>query len=176
MGGMFSYAWDSFFGPYRYKVTMIGLDFAGKTSILFRLSLGDIVTTSPTVGCNVDTVKYKNIEFQCWDLGGSLREVWSNYYVDTNAIILVIDSSDRERMSVVKSELQKILEMECLQNASLLIYANKQDIPGAQTPVEIVSALDLTEVKRPFHVQGASALSGDGLPNGIEWLAGQLTK
>ena len=82
-----------------YKVVMVGLDNAGKTTILYRLHLGDVITTTPTVGSNVEEVSHRNVTFQVWDLGGQdkLRRVWSTYYVGSHAVVLVVDSMDRQR-------------------------------------------------------------------------------
>jgi len=52
------------------RILMVGLDAAGKTTILYKLKLGEIVTTIPTIGFNVETVEYKNISFTVWDVGG----------------------------------------------------------------------------------------------------------
>jgi ADP-ribosylation factor-like protein 5B len=95
---------------------------------------------------------------------------------DTNALILVIDSSDRERMPVVKEELNKLLAMESLSKACLLLFANKQDLPDCMAPMEIVQELGLEESKRPFHIQGCSVINDNdgGLQAGIAWIASQL--
>lgn len=158
---------------------MVGLDGAGKTSILFKLSLGEVVATQPTVGSNIETVSYQNILFNVWDLAGqeTFRLMWEDYFgTDTNAIILVIDSSDRDRLPKVKFELDKILAMEKLSNAVILLFANKQDLPDVMTPLEIVQGLDLQDSKRSFHIQGCSVINDQdgGLNAGIAWIASQL--
>lgn len=176
MGGILSATYDRLFGPYRYKITLVGLDNAGKTTILYRLTLGETVETVPTVGTQVETVNYKNIAYTIWDLAGQecYRSLWASMFEGSHVVILAIDSSDRERISVVKYELQKILQMDTLSSAALLIYANKQDIEGGLTPVDIANELELTDLKRPFHIQGCCALTGDGLLQGLEWIATQL--
>lgn len=126
------------------RILMLGLDSAcvppprpspltasvyrGKTTILYRLQIGEVVTTIPTIGFNVETVQYKNIKFQVWDLGGqtSIRPYWRCYYADTKAVVYVVDSSDRERLSINKAELLAMLEEEELVDAKLLVFANKQ--------------------------------------------------
>ena len=82
---------------------LVGLDNAGKTTILYRLNLGDVITTTPTVGSNVEEVVHRKVRFQVWDLGGQdkLRKVWSTYFVGAHAIILVVDSTDRERIGLL---------------------------------------------------------------------------
>jgi GTPase SAR1 family protein len=80
-----------------------------------------VVTTVPTIGFNVETVQYKNLRFQVWDLGGqtSIRPYWRCYYQNTNAIIYVVDSADAERMGISKQELHAMLEEEELKDAAL---------------------------------------------------------
>lgn len=91
----------------------IGLDGAGKTTILYRLQVGEVVTTIPTIGFNVEQVTYKNLKFQVWDLGGqtSIRPYWRCYYSNTDAIIYVVDSADRDRIGISKDELLYMLRV-----------------------------------------------------------------
>eukprot|EP00887_Chlorella_sp_A99_P006105 scaffold22.g6105.t1 len=112
------------------RILVLGLDNAGKTTILYRLHVGEVVQTIPTIGFNVETVTYKNIKFQVWDLGGqtSIRPYWRCYYPNTQAIIYVVDSCDADRLPTSREEFQAILEEEELKDAPLLIYANKQGL------------------------------------------------
>merc|ERR1719178_667237 len=91
------------------RILMVGLDAAGKTTILYKLKLGEVVTTIPTIGFNVETVEYKNIKFTVWDVGGQdkIRKLWRNYSQGTEGIIFVIDSSDRDRIEDAREELMK---------------------------------------------------------------------
>ena len=104
MGNLFTSIWDRFSGLKEMRILMVGLDAAGKTTILYKLKLGEIVTPIPTIGFNVEEVKYKNINFNVWDVGGqtTLRPLWRHYYTNTNAVIYVIDSNDRDRISEAK--------------------------------------------------------------------------
>ncbi len=88
------------------------------------------------IGFNVETVTYKNIKFQVWDLGGqtSIRPYWRCYYPNTQAIIYVVDSSDVERIGISKEEFHAILEEEELKDALILVYANKQVRPASPPP------------------------------------------
>jgi small GTP-binding protein len=106
----------------------VGLDNAGKTTALYKLCLGQTVATAPTIGSNVETVKVHNMNFEIWDLGGqaSLRSSWHIYFKGVDAIIVVIDSSDRARIPIAKQELYQILAMPSLETVPLLILANKQ--------------------------------------------------
>merc|ERR1711904_290427 len=88
------------FGKQQVRIIMQGLDAAGKTTILYKWKLGEVVTTIPTIGFNVETVEYKNISFTVWDVGGQdkIRPPWRHYYQNTQGLIFVIDSNDRERV------------------------------------------------------------------------------
>lgn len=90
---------------------VVGLDAAGKTTILYKLKLGEIVTTIPTIGFNVETVEYKNICFTVWDVGGQdkIRPLWRHYFQNTQGLIFVVDSNDRERIAEAEKELQNMV-------------------------------------------------------------------
>ncbi|GAA6038209.1 hypothetical protein JCM8097_005795 [Rhodosporidiobolus ruineniae] len=159
------------------RILMLGLDSAGKTTILYRLQIGEVVTTIPTIGFNVETVQYKNIKFQVWDLGGqtSIRPYWRCYYADTKAVVYVVDSSDRERLGINKAELLAMLNEEELQDAKLLVFANKQDQPDAMTPAEVSEGLGLDTLKnRQWSIFKSCAIKGEGLEEGLDWLATAL--
>ena len=94
----------------------VGLDAAGKTTILYKLKLGEIVTTIPTIGFNVETVEYKNISFTVWDVGGQdkIRPLWRHYFQNTQGLIFVVDSNDRERIdgdNGAKDELHRMVRI-----------------------------------------------------------------
>merc|ERR1712078_391930 len=86
---------------------MVGLDNAGKTTVLYKLKLGEVVNTIPTIGFNVETVEYKNISFNVWDVGGQtkIRPLWRHYFQNTQGLIFVVDSNDRERIHETREEL-----------------------------------------------------------------------
>ena len=110
------------------RILMLGLDTAGKTTILYKLKLGENVSTVPTIGFNVETVEYKNINFTVWDVGGQdkIRPLWRHYYINAKALIFVVDSSDRDRINEAKEELHRLMHDEELKDAILLVFANKQ--------------------------------------------------
>ncbi|KAK4258040.1 hypothetical protein QN277_007550 [Acacia crassicarpa] len=178
MGALISKFWFMLFPAQEYKIVVVGLDNAGKTTTLYKLHLGEVVTTNPTVGSNVEELVYKNIRFEVWDLGGQerLRTSWATYYRGTHAVIVVIDSSDRARISTMKDELFRLLGHEELQQSVILVFANKQDLKDAMTPAEITDALSLHSIKNhDWHIQACSALTGDGLYDGLGWIASQVT-
>nr|ACM09579.1 ADP-ribosylation factor 4 [Salmo salar] len=101
MGLTISSIFSRLFGKKQMRILMVGLDAAGKTTILYKLKLGEIVTTIPTIGFNVETVEYKNICFTVWDVGGQdkIRPLWRHYFQNTQGLIFVVDSNDRERVA-----------------------------------------------------------------------------
>lgn len=180
MGGFWSRIREIFGGiasNSEVRVLVLGLDNAGKTSILYRLQLGNVITTVPTVGFNLETLQYKNITFQVWDLGGQtgIRPYWRCYFTQTDAIIYVVDSTDRERMGVSKHELFSLLDEDELRRSVLLIFANKQDMPGAATESEIAAQLGLNTItNRTWSIILSSAHTGRGLVDGMDWLCEKL--
>ncbi|CEJ85970.1 Putative ADP-ribosylation factor [[Torrubiella] hemipterigena] len=179
MGLAFSKLFDKLWGKKEMRILMVGLDAAGKTTILYKLKLGEIVTTIPTIGFNVETVEYKNIQFTVWDVGGQdkIRPLWRHYFQNTQGIIFVVDSNDRDRVDEARSELQRMLNEDELRDAILLVFANKQDLPNAMNAAEITDKLGLHSLRqRAWFIQSTCATSGDGLYEGLEWLATTLRK
>jgi len=177
MGLTFSSLFQQLFGKKQMRILMVGLDAAGKTTILYKLKLGEIVTTIPTIGFNVETVEYKNISFTVWDVGGQdkIRPLWRHYFQNTQGLIFVVDSNDRERVGEARDELQRMLSEDELKDATLLIFANKQDLPNAMNAAEITDKLGLHSLRnRNWYIQAACATSGDGLYEGLDWLSNQL--
>ena len=177
MGFIFSKILD-FFSRSRnnFKIIILGIQNAGKTTILYRLSIGQLVKTTPTIGSNVEEISYNNVKLQAWDLGGqeSTRSVWNVYFVNTDAIIYVIDTHD-ETYDDSKTQFYKLLQNDALKNAVILIYANKQDLPGAKNVAEIIRIYELDTIKdHIWHIQPCSAQTGEGLITGMKWLSDQL--
>ncbi|XP_067880853.1 ADP-ribosylation factor 1-like 2 isoform X1 [Heterodontus francisci] len=127
--GNFLAAFKGLLGKKEMRILMVGLDAAGKTTILYKLKLGEIVTTIPTIGFNVETVEYKNISFTVWDVGGQdkIRPLWRHYFQNTQGLIFVVDSNDRERVTEAREELMRMLTEDELKDAVLLVFANKQE-------------------------------------------------
>merc|ERR1719281_2296555 len=143
------------------RILMVGLDAAGKTTILYKLKLGEVVTTIPTIGFNVETVEYKNISFTVWDVGGQdkIRPLWRHYYQNTQGIIFVVDSNDKERVdgtnnaeASAKEELHRMV-------------------------AEVTERLQLNTIRnRAWYIQATCATTGDGLYEGLDWLSNTLSK
>ncbi|TNN82475.1 ADP-ribosylation factor 3 [Liparis tanakae] len=140
MGNIFGNLLKSLIGKKEMRILMVGLDAAGKTTILYKLKLGEIVTTIPTIG-----------------------------------LIFVVDSNDRERVNEAREELMRMLAEDELRDAVLLIFANKQDLPNAMNAAELTDKLGLHSLRhRNWYIQATCATSGDGLYEGLDWLANQL--
>ncbi len=166
-------------GKREYRILMLGLDAAGKTTILYRLKLGEVTTTVPTIGFNVELVEYKNISFTVWDVGGQskLRMLWRHYYKDNDALIFVVDSVDKDRLGLAKSELEALLSADEMKETLLLVLANKQDLAGAMDVQSMANQLDLNQLcSNAWYIQPCVATSGAGLYEGLDWLSSTLQK
>ncbi|KAK5169816.1 Arf GTPase arl1 [Saxophila tyrrhenica] len=173
MGGALSLFSKLLWTKKEIRILILGLDNAGKTTLLYRLKIGEVVTTIPTIGFNVESVTYKNLNFNVWDLGGqtSIRPYWRCYYANTAAVVFVIDSTDIERLETAAGELRAMLEEEELRDAALLVFANKQDQPGAKGAGDISEALRLGDLKdRNWSIMACSAIDGRGVNEGMDWL------
>ena len=180
MGGIRRICPHAFFQLPEMRILMVGLDAAGKTTILYKLKLGEVVTTIPahaTIGFNVESVEHKSISFTCWDVGGKdkIRPLWRHYYQNTSALIFVVDCNDRERIPEAADELNRMLSEDELRDATLLVFANKQDLPNAMSVAEVTDKLDLHALRgRSWFIQPACATVGDGLYEGLDWLSASL--
>ncbi|KAG1473721.1 hypothetical protein G6F56_000793 [Rhizopus delemar] len=135
MGALFSSLFSKLWGEKEVRILILGLDGAGKTTILYRLQIGEVVSTIP------------------------------------NAVIYVVDSVDKDRMQTSKEELHAMLEEEELRDAALLVFANKQDMEGALSAAEVADSLGLSTLKnRQYSIYKTSAVKGEGLTEGLDWL------
>ncbi|PAN22036.1 hypothetical protein PAHAL_3G508600 [Panicum hallii] len=145
-----------------------------KTTIVLKINGEDTSVISPTLGFNIKTIKYQKYTLNIWDVGGqkTIRSYWRNYFEQTDGLVWVVDSSDVRRLDDCRAELHNLLKEERLAGASLLVFANKQDIQGALKPAEIAKVLDLAAMEKSRHWQivGCSAYTGDGLLQGFDWL------
>jgi len=179
MGAFFSYYWWWSAAQPR-RVVILGLDNAGKTTLLFKLKLGEVVSTIPTVGFNVESVKFNNVTIMMWDVGGQekIRTLWRHYFDNTEGVVWVIDSADAERINEAKEELHRVLGEEQLAKAPLLIFANKQDLPNALKVAELHERLEIGKIEstRPISIQPAIATQGQGINPGLDWLVQSILK
>jgi len=159
-------------GQNRMRVLLLGLDSAGKTTILYSLKCGEPVKTVPTIGFNIETVQYQGLELNIWDVGGQdkLRDLWRHYYPGTNGIIFVVDSADQQRLNVAKEELHLLMNEHELQYATLVVIANKQDLPNAMKRDDIKQRLELNKIGRTNECFEATAKENKGLTDALDWL------
>ncbi|XP_012271063.1 E3 ubiquitin-protein ligase TRIM23-like [Orussus abietinus] len=163
------------------RVVILGLDGAGKTSILSAMR-GMTLSSPPipTIGFNVESLEYKNLVFTLWDVGGQhkFRPLWKHYYHNTQAVIFVVDSSKSSRFEEAQKELSKIVSERELKDALFLIYANKQDVAGCASVEELTDVLSLQKLccGRTWHIQGSSPLiDASSSTQGLDWLTQQLS-
>jgi len=147
-------------------------DESGKTFLLYKLKLGEAVTTIPTIGFNVENVLYKGINLTIWDVGGQakIRPLWRHYLGSSHLVIWTVDASKPERFAESQRELHSILQSEQVP-VPLLVFANKMDLGGTVDATRITQELQLPLLNRVFHVQPCSAMTGDGLYEGLDWIS-----
>eukprot|EP00439_Symbiodinium_sp_Y106_P075829 s1667_g15.t1 len=161
------------------RILMLGLDNAGKTTILKTLSQEDISHIMPTQGFNIKSLVQDGFKLNVWDIGGqkTIRPYWSNYFESSDALVYVIDSSDRRRLEESGQELRELLAEDKLGGIPLLVFANKQDLLQATPADEIAAALDLASISdRTWTIQACSAKDGAGLEDGMQWLIGVINE
>ncbi|KAJ8983112.1 hypothetical protein NQ317_001856 [Molorchus minor] len=160
------------------RILMLGLDNAGKTTILKRFNGEPINMISPTLGFNIKTLEHRGFKLNMWDVGGqkSLRSYWRNYFECTDGLIWVVDSADKRRLEDCRNELLVLLKEEVkIGGATLLIFANKQDLPGACTDEELCDILELEKIKtHHWKIIKCSAVTGENLLDGIDWLINDI--
>ncbi|XP_052819399.1 ADP-ribosylation factor 1-like [Mya arenaria] len=159
------------------KLLLLGLDMAGKTTLLNHLKLGEVVTTIPTFGFNLETVNHKNITFIIYDIGGGdkMRQQFRHHYPDTDAVVMVIDGADPERLQKLNCNVIKpALHADELAHSIFLFLVNKRDLPNCLSAEEVAAKLNLKALKHSWHIMEISAYRGVGLTNSMDWLASHL--
>ncbi|GAU88010.1 hypothetical protein RvY_00783 [Ramazzottius varieornatus] len=159
------------------RILLLGLDNAGKTTIMSKFCGKDTSIIAPTLGFNIETLEFQGFKLTFWDVGGqkSLRSFWRNYFENTDALVWVVDSADRLRMDDCKRELHALLLEERMAGATLIIFANKQDLSSAASASEIAEILDLKSIKtHNWLIIPCSAMSGENLLKGMEWLTNDV--
>ncbi|KAH0785294.1 ARF/SAR superfamily [Histomonas meleagridis] len=162
-----------------YRILMLGIGAAGKTTILYRLKKNEVVHTVATVGFTMETVHFGDLEFCVWDLGGQdkIRPLWRHYFNGAQGVIFVVDSSDKTQFATAKQEFHQIVQSPQLKGCPILIFANKQDIEGAVSVEKLSEALDLQVIDQSrYHIEASCALTGLGLVDGMNWLSDAVVK
>eukprot|EP01135_Chromosphaera_perkinsii_P008932 Nk52_evm42s1524 gene=Nk52_evmTU42s1524 len=159
------------------RILLLGLDNGGKTTLLKSLASEDITQITPTQGFNIKSVLREGCKFNVWDIGGqkAIRPYWKNYFENADCLIYVIDSADKKRMEETGFELQTLLEEEKLKGIPLIVFANKQDLVNALPASEVSECLNLASIRdRKWQIQPCSAISGEGVQDGMEWVVAQV--
>jgi small GTP-binding protein len=178
MGNLISLI-NKWFSAKETRILMLGLDAAGKTTVLYKLKLGEHVTTIPTIGFNVESFEHRGLKMNVWDVGGQhrIRALWRHYYHNAKGLIFVVDSNDISRIDEAREELNTLLNADELHDCIVLIYANKQDLPHSMKPTELAIHLGLNSLSsHHWFIQGTCATTGDGLYEGLDWLGREINK
>ena len=161
------------------NILILGLDNAGKTTLLKYLTNEDNKNTKPTPYVNAKSIQCGGIKLNVYDLGGqkAIREYWQYYYEKIDALIYVVDASDEERIGECNDSFQKILKEEKLANVPVLAYGNKADLQNCLEPDEIIEKLEMNNITgRDWSLYACSALKGTGVKDGIKWILGKLSQ
>ena len=165
--------------PKEARILILGLDNAGKTSILKKLSEEEISHVMPTQGFNIKSLQQQGFKLNVWDIGGqrAIRPYWRHYFDNADVLIFVVDTADKRRLEEAGAELDQLLEEEKLAGVPLLVFANKQDLLNALPAAEIADGLNLMGIRdREWQIQPCSAKNGEGLTEGMEWVVGHVGK
>ncbi|XP_040203392.1 ADP-ribosylation factor-like protein 14 [Rana temporaria] len=154
------------------RILILGLDAAGKSTVLYKFKFKEPFSTIPTVGFNVEMIQTaKRLQLTIWDVGGQekLRSLWCHYFENTDGLVYVVDSTNKETLDESKKEFQRILQNELIKNVPVVVLANKQDLPGALDAEEITRKFNMKKhcSDRDWYVQPCCALSGQGLAEGF---------
>ncbi|KAH8293875.1 hypothetical protein KR054_005930, partial [Drosophila jambulina] len=182
------------------RILLLGLDNAGKTTILKQLASEDITTVrmiaanccrlphkirseplqvTPTAGFNIKSVAADGFKLNVWDIGGQwkIRPYWKNYFANTDVLIYVIDCTDRARLPEAGSELFEMLMDNRLKQVPVLIFANKQDMPDAMSAAEVAERMSLVQLQgRTWEIKACTAVDGTGLKEGMDWVCKNMKK
>lgn len=168
--------------PGQARIILCGMASSGKTQLLERLKVelgappGPAPADPAKVGFVVETVTYRKMQFTIWDVGGhgGFQRLHRPYFTGTEALVLVVDSTESEKLSAMHAELRAMLLEDELREAVVLVYANKQDLSGAMRAEKIAQHLELAQTGRAWHVEECSAETGENVVSGLQWLVDAL--
>lgn len=161
------------------RILLLGLDNAGKTTLLRQLAGEAVTQVTPTAGFNIKSVMADGFKLNVWDIGGQskIRPYWKNYFENTDVLLYVIDCSDRQRLLETGNELAELLCDPKLDGVPLLVFANKQDLSDVLRPSEIAETIGLVRLKdRTWQIQACSAVEGTGVKEGMDWVCKNIRK
>jgi GTPase SAR1 family protein len=171
----YHWLWYKWFRKKQFKVAMLGLDSTGKGTIIYGL-IPYAVFTIPAM---IAPISYAHAGFHldAWDSDcrERIRGFWRCYSANAHALIFVVDSSDSERLPQSRADLTRLLQEDARPDSVLLVFANKQDLPGALPPAQVATELGLNSIaNRPWHIIGTCGLTGEGILSGLNWLGRNL--
>ncbi|KAI9802098.1 MAG: ADP-ribosylation factor-like protein 2 [Piccolia ochrophora] len=155
------------------RILMLGLDNAGKTTIVKKVMNEDVNSVSPTLGFIIKTIDFDGYKLNIWDVGGqkTLRSYWKNYFEKTDALIWVVDATDRLRIDDCREELAGLLLEERLVGASLLVFLNKTDVEGCMGEEDVRQGLQLDSIAtHKWTIIRCSGITGSNLREGLNWV------
>ncbi|KAA8644395.1 ADP-ribosylation factor-like protein [Aspergillus tanneri] len=161
-------------------VTMIGLQNAGKSSLLRVLAGGEFTVDSiPTIGFNTKRVQKGHVTLKCWDLGGQprFRPMWERYCRGVNAIVYIVDAADRAALPVATDELHELMNKPSLDGIPLLVLGNKSDLSGKLSVDELIETMDLKSIThREVSCYGISVKEETNLDAVLHWLIARTSR
>jgi len=171
-----------YLGLYNKKANLmfLGLDNAGKSTLLHMIKTGKYTQTLPTGQPNSEELKMGNLRLNTYDLGGhaTARKIWKDYFPAVDGIIFLIDSTDVARFDEVRQELENVMTSPELANIPIAILGNKIDKPGAASEEEMKKAIDYygltAKDNRPIELYMCSIAKRTGYSKAFEWISGFL--
>ncbi|XP_040830875.1 ADP-ribosylation factor-like protein 14 [Ochotona curzoniae] len=154
------------------QILLLGLDSAGKSTLLYKLKFANDIITIPTIGFNVEMIELeKSFSLTVWDVGGQekMRSTWSDFCENSDGLVYVVDSSDKRRLDKSRREFERILKNEHIKHVPVVLLANKQDVPGALSAEDITRMFKVKKLcsDRNWYVQPCCAVTGEGLAEGF---------
>jgi len=160
-----------------FKILFVGVPNSGILSIIKQLRINN--EKNLFNGIIIQTIKYKECNIAIWTYKNHsrLKPAMKNIYSNVDGIIYAVDSSDRDRIEDAAEDLKKFLALDEFKNCVILVMANKQDLNGALTPVEVTEKMGMGQLKgRTWLVQGTSCIIGKGIKEGLEWIISEILK
>uniref|UniRef100_A0A1I7ZA16 ADP-ribosylation factor 1-like 2 n=1 Tax=Steinernema glaseri TaxID=37863 RepID=A0A1I7ZA16_9BILA len=147
-----------------FRVLMVGLAGAGKTTILYKWKTGEDVSAIPSTGFNVETIYHRNVALTIWDVSGQgeLHRLWHQYINnDAPGIIFVVDSTESspERIQYVRKVLHDFMRHDSLKDSVVLIIASKSDLPGAMSKDQVAENLMLRQLHQQVGIGFSRSIS-----------------